>query len=147
MVVITYDAVIDLKCALCTQWDATCAGGVKPRIREVWCAKLVGFDSDKREEVIISPLTEDIQLFDLFGAAYIHKLLIKLDIRGYTTIGRHNQVVKEVSRIVQNMVRRTSTGFLTVVIAKSETRNQDYRNMFRHLLDLVYSDVENHTFV
>lgn len=149
MTIITYDAINDLQCALCTQWDATCLGGTKPAIDIVWDKKVVGFDGDSTERVIIEPLTEPIKPFALHGDAYWHDLHIKIDIRSYKTGGttRQNAIVKEVTRIIQNIIRRDSTGFLQVVLNKSETRNQDYRNMYRHMIDLTYNDVENHTFV
>lgn len=145
---ITYDAIADLKCALCTQWDATCAGGTKPTIDLVWDKKVVGFDGDNTERIIIEPLTESIDPFDLFGKAHWHELLVKIDIRTYSNgTTRQNEVVKEVSRILKNIIRRSSQNFLQVIIAKSETRNQDYRNMYRHLIDLKYQKVQTHTFV
>jgi hypothetical protein len=149
MTIITYDAIDDLKTALCTQWDATCVGGTKPTIDFVWDKKVVGFDGDSTERIMIEPLSEPIKPFDLYGTAYWHDLLIKIDIRSYKSGGitRQNQIVKEVSRIIKNIIRRSSAGLLQVSINKSETRNQDYRNMYRHLIDLKYSDVESHTFV
>lgn len=149
MTIITYDAICDLKTALCAQWNATCAGGTKPTIDFVWDKKVVGFDGDSTERIMIEPLSEPIRPFDLYGAAYWHDLLIKIDIRSYKSGGitRQNQIVKEVTRIIKNIIRRSSAGLLQVSINKSETRNQDYRNMYRHLIDLKYSDVNSHTFV
>ncbi len=148
MTIITYDAIEDLKCALCTQWDATCLGGKKPEIDIVWDKKLVGFDGEV-ERIILEPLAEPIKVFALHGDAYWHELMIKVDIRSYKTGGttRQNEIVKETTRIIQNIIRRTGTGFLQVIIKKSETRNQDYRNMYRHIIDLLYNDVNNHSFV
>jgi len=149
MTIITYDAIDDLKTALCAQWDATCAGGVKPAIDLVWDKKVVGFDGDSTERVIIEPLSEPIRTFDLHGDAYWHDLYVKIDIRSYKTGGttRQNIIVKEVTRIIQNIIRRDTQGFLQIILTKSETRNQDYRNMYRHIIDLKYQDVNNHTFV
>lgn len=146
---ISYDSILDLKCALCSQWDATCQGGAKPAIDLIWDKKVVGFDGDVTERVIITPLVEVINPFDLYGKAYWHEVPIKIDIRTYQSGGlnRQNAVVKEVDRIIKNIIRRTSQGFLQVVIVKHETRNQDYRNMFRHMIDLKYQDVQNHNFV
>jgi len=149
LTIITYDAICDLKCALCTQWDATCLGGTKPAIDLVWDKKVVGFDGDSTERIIIEPLSEPIKSFDLYGRAYWHDLHVKIDIRSYKAGGttRQNAIVKEVTRIIQNIIRRDAEGFLQVVLNKSETRNQDYRNMYRHMIDLTYNDVNTHTFV
>ena len=149
MTIITYDAINDLRSALCAQWDATCVGGTKPSIDIVWEKKVVGFDGDSTERVIIEPLSEPIKPFALHGDTYWHDLLIKLDIRSYKTGGttRQNAIVKEVTRIIQNIIRRDSQGFLQIQLKKSETRNQDYRNMYRHIIDLQYQAVKDHTFV
>lgn len=147
---ITYDAILDLQCALCTQWNATCeAPGTKPSIDLVWDKKVVGFDGDVTERIIINALPECVNVFALYGTAHWHKLTVKIDIRTYQTGGitRQNVVVKEVNRILKNILRRNSQGFLQVVIGPGETKNQDYRNMFRHLINLVYDDVQSHTFV
>lgn len=149
MTIITYDAICDLKSSLCTQWDATCAGGTKPTIDFVWDKKVVGFDGDSTERIMIEPLSEPIKPFDLHGDAYWHDLYIKIDIRSYKSGGitRQNQIVKEVTRIIKNIIRRSPQGFVQVILNKSETRNQDYRNMYRHMIDVTYQDVESHTFV
>lgn len=140
---------LDLKCALSTCWgDAGCAG-TAPTVDLVWDKKVVGFDSDTTERIIINASPESVQAFALYGTAHWHKVLITLDIRTYQTGGitRQNIVVKEVARILKNMIRRNTQGFLQVIIGKSETKNQDYRNMFRHIQELIYDDVSSHTFV
>ena len=149
MSVITIDAVLDLKCAFDSDWDATCLGGAKPSTDIIWDKKVVGFDSDTTERIIIQPLGEPVKPFALHGDAYWHDLMIKIDIRTYKTggINRHNEVIKEVDRIIKNIIRRNTQGFLQVIIGKHETRNADYRNMYRHLIDIKYQDVSNHTFV
>ena len=144
----TYDAVLDLQCALCTQWDATCLGGVKPTIDFVWDKKLVGFDSDNTERVIMYPLKGPVKPFDIFGHAWWHDNPIRLDIRSYTGgITRQNIIIKEVIRIIKNIIRRAPQGFIQVVMKDSETRNGDYRNMFRHFVTLQYESVDTVTFV
>ena len=147
---ITYDAILDLQTALTCDWDegATCAGAA-PTVDLVWDKKVVGFDGDVTERIIITPLSEPIKPFALHGDAYWHDLVIKIDVRTYQSGGitRQNVVVKEVDRIIKNIIRRTAEGFLQVVILKGETRNQDYRNMFRHIIELRYQGVKDHTFV
>jgi len=148
MSISTYDAILDLQCILCTQWDATCQGGTKPTIDLVWDKKLVGFDSDSTERIIIEPLKEKIKGFDIFGQAWWHDVPVVIDIRTYTCgITRQNTVVKEVVRIIKNSIRRNATGFIQVLIQGSESRNKDYRNMYRHIIDLTYNTVDTVTFV
>jgi|GEM_PF-4520605 hypothetical protein len=148
---ITYDAILDLQTALSCDWGDACTPcvGTAPTVDLVWDKKVVGFDGDVSERIIITPLNETIDPFDLFGKAHWHELAVKIDVRTYQSGGitRQNIVVKEVSRILKNIIRRNVQGFLQVIITKSETRNQDYRNMFRHLIDLKYQDAQTHTFV
>jgi hypothetical protein len=145
-----YDAILDLQSALCTQWNAcacVCAGA-KPTIDFEWDKKVVGFDGDNTERVIIKPLKEKIKIFDIYGRAHWHDVPIILDVRSYTGgITRQNVIVKEVIRIIKNIIRRSAQGFLQVIIRDSETRNTDYRNMFRHLITLEYQDVDTVTFI
>jgi hypothetical protein len=149
MTVITYDAILDLQTALRTCWGEAGCTGAKPTVDIVWDKKVVGFDSDTTERVLIDPQTEAVKVFALHGDAYWHDLLIKIDVRTYQSGGtpRQNIVVKEVTRIIQNIIRRNAQGFLQVVIGNNVTKNGDFRNMFRHVIDLRYQDVNNHTFV
>lgn len=147
---ITYDAVADIKTALTCDWDAgaNCAGAV-PRIREVWNVKVVGFGSENDEEIIIDPKAEEIKPFDMFGKAHWHTLPIELDIRVYSTVTRLDVIVKEVERIVKNIIRRTagSPGFLQVIIEASKTKVPESRNKFRHIIYLRYDAARSFTFV
>jgi len=144
---ITYDAILDLKTALTCDWG--CCVGATPTTDLVWDKKVVGFDGDVSERIILTPLGEPVIPFALHGDAYWHDVVIKVDIRTYQSGGitRQNVVVKEVDRIIKNMIRRNTGDLLQIVILKGETRNQDYRNMFRHIIELRYQGVKDHTFV
>ena len=98
------------------------------------------------ERIIIEPLNEDIQLFALHGDAHKHELLIKIDMRSYSTLARQNAIVKEVSRIVKNIVRRDSQGFLDIRPKGIQTLSPELRNMFRDVMTIIYRHVEDHTF-
>lgn len=145
---ITYDAVADIKAELCTAWDAgaNCAGA-KPRIREVWNVKVVGFGGGQTEEIIITPRDEIITPFQLHGDTYWHKMPMELDIRVFSSVTRLNAIVDEVERIVKNMIRRDQQGFTQVVITASKTKVPEYRNVFRHIIHLTYEAAKAHTFV
>jgi hypothetical protein len=149
MTIITYDAILDLQTALCNDWGEAGCAGAKPTVDIVWDKKVVGFDGDITERVIIDPQTESVKPFALHGDTYWHDLLVKVDVRTYQSGGitRQNIVVKEVTRIIQNIIRRNAQGFIQVVIGNNTTKNSDFRNMFRHLIDLRYQDANDHTFV
>lgn len=145
---ITYDAVADMVSAITAQWDGgTACAGTLPRIREVWNVKVVGFGSENQEEIIIKPGYEQIEPFQLHGDTYWHTLPMEIDIRVYSSITRLNTVVKEVERIVKNMIRRDAQGFLQVVIKNSQSKVPEYRNMYRHCINLTYEAAKSHTFV
>ena len=145
---ITYDAVEDMITELSTAWDAgTNSAGAKPRIREVWNVKVVGFGGGKAEEIIITPRDEIIKPFQLHGDTYWHKLPMEIDIRVFSSVRRLNTIVDEVERIVKNMIRRDQQGFTQVVITASKTKVPEYRNVFRHIIYLTYEAAKAHTFV
>lgn len=134
MAVATYDAVTDLVTMLTAEWSA----GTAPIIRRVWDVKAVGLGSDNQEEIILTPLDEQVTYFSLYGTSHLHTIPILVDIRTFGTLTRHSTVVNEVSRIIKNNVRRSATGFVDVREMMSKSHNQEYRNMFRHTLDVVY---------
>ncbi len=139
---IIYDAVEDLRKEIDTKWKE----GAEPRIEFVWDIKAVGFGSSRQEVIYITPLVEQIKPFDLFGKAYWQELPIKLDVRTYRNIKRHSEVVKELHRIIKNIIRRDTQGFLQVVLKSSEPVNTEIRNMFRQIITLHYISVETFTF-
>ena len=139
---IIFDAVDDIICAIKSDWKA----GPTLRIEPVWEVKTVGFGSSRQEVIYVTPLTEQIKPFDLFGKAYWQELPIKLDVRTYRNIKRHTDVVKELHRIIKNIIRRDAEGFLQVVLKSSEPANTEIRNMFRQVITLHYISVETFTF-
>lgn len=142
MAIAMYDAVDDLKSMLTTDWNGTGQGGVLPTIREAWIVKAVGLISDTNDEVVLTPLDEFIQYFALYGLNYLHHVPILIDIRTFTDMTRHEQVVKEVARILKANIRRASTGFIDIVAGYSKSYNVDYRNMFRHTIDVTYRKLD-----
>lgn len=114
---------------------------------EVWEEKSVGIGNVKQEYIFITPIREPIEPFQLHGDTYWHEVIMKLDIRTYSTIARHKAVVAEVARIVKNIVRNTDDGFLDVIIMGIDPKTPDVRNIFRDVLTLRYRSAESHTFV
>lgn len=134
MVVTMYDAVADFISMLTTGWTA----GTVPLIREAWNVKAVGLGSDDRDEIIITPTDEKIDYFALFGTSHLYTVSMVVDIRVFVSYTRHKDVVNEVSRIIKANLRRSSTGFIDVRETFSKSYNMDYRNMFRHTIDIIY---------
>ena len=139
---IIYDAVEDIRNELDTRWKQA----REPKIEEVWDIRAVGFGSSGQEVIYITPLTENIKPFDLFGKAYWQELPITLDVRTYTNIKRHKEVVKEIHRIIKNIIRRHNQGFIQVILKSSEPMNTEIRNMFRQIITIHYISVESFTF-
>ena len=147
MTSILYDAMDDLKDAFISCWNDTNNGGAKPLVELVWERKVTGFGNSKRDTILIEPIKEAITPFQLHGDTHWHELPVKLDIRTYKGKDRHDQVMKESSRIVKNIIRRSNKNFLDVIIKDIEPLTKDYRNMFRDVITLRYRDVESHSFV
>jgi len=146
---ITYDAILNLDCELTTQWNMCGCNpaGTAPLIQLVWEEKAVGIGNVKREYIFIEPINESIKPFQLHGDTWWHEVVIKVDIRSWTTLARHNTVVKETSRIIKNIIRSSDDNFVDVVIMGSESKSPEYRNIFRHIITLKYRSGESHTFI
>jgi len=148
MTIITYDAITDLKDALNNDWNLNKVNSApKPDIQLIWDVKSTGYGSGTRPRILIQPSVEKIKPFDFFGANYWHDVPIKVDIRSYKGMEQHNDIVKTVSDIILNIIRRANNGFLQVLITGNESFNHEYRNMYRHVITLKYQDVNSHTFV
>jgi len=142
---ITYDVVADLKTRIVCDWTA----GTAPRVDFIWDEKSVGLAGAVREVVLIQPLKEVIVAFQLHGDVWRHDLPVKIDIRTYSTLARHNTVVKEVGRILKNILRRAGaspTPFIQAYLRGYESMDEKYRNMFRGIFTIVYMDTTAFTF-
>jgi len=144
---IIYDVVQDLKTRLVCDWD-TCVTAV-PRVDFFWDAKATGFVGSVQNIILIQPLSESINTFALSGAAWIHELPVKIDVRTYTSITDHRDIVKETGRILKNLLRRAGAipvTFLDAILKGYESDDSDYRNLFRGSFTIVYRDVTPFTF-
>jgi len=142
---ITYDVVADLKTELVCQWSACPV----PRFDFLWDEKSTGFVGSKEEIVLIQPLKEQIVSFQLHGDSWKHELPVKIDIRTYKSLTIHNTVVKEVGRILKNILRRAGASPVTFIDAHlkgGESIDENYRNLFRYVYTIVYRDVTPFTF-
>ncbi len=144
---ITYDVVADLKTRLCTDWGMCVTP--KPKFDFIWDEKSTGLVGSIQERVLIQPLQEKIVSFQLHGDAWKHELPVKIDIRTYKTLAIHNTVVKEVGRILKNILRRaggTPVPFIDAHLRGFESLDEKYRNFFRGVFTIVYRDVTAFTF-
>lgn len=143
---ITYDSVLNLQTELTCGWCTICAG-TAPSVCLIWEEKAVGIGNIKQEFIFIEPINESMKPFQLHGDTWWHEVIIKVDIRTWTTLARHNTVVKETSRIIKNIIRNADDNFINVIITGSESKVPEYRNIFRHIITLKYTSSESHTFV
>jgi len=98
---------------------------------------------------LVQPLKEQIESFQLHGDSWKHELPVKVDIRTYKTLVIQNTVVKEVGRILKNILRRataTPVPFIDAHLRGGESYDADYRNMFRYVFTIVYRDITPFTF-
>ena len=132
MTITTYDAVDDIISLIKTKW----ANLRPPHITKVWEKRTVGFIDDRSDEIIVSPKGENIEYFGLGGTAFWHEQIIELDIRTYQDIDRHNNVVKEIVKIIKDNI--VGTTYTDLRVTGSYSRNFQYRNMFSYVLTLSY---------
>jgi len=137
MAIATYDVIDDAISMLKTKWN-TSTGGPIPRIERIWDEKIIGFgDAEvKKGIILIEPTNEAIQYFSLGGTDHLHNVDLTLDIRSYQNIDRHDELVKEVVRIIKDQIRRT--GSVDLRIVGTEPLSRLYRNMFRHMVRITY---------
>jgi hypothetical protein len=132
MTITTYDAVDDIISLIKTKWSNL----RPPHITKVWEKRTVGFIDDRSDEIIVAPKGENIEYFGLGGSSFWHEQIIELDIRTYQDIDRHNNVVKEIVKIIKNNI--TGTTYTDLRVTGSYSRNFQYRNMFSYVLTLSY---------
>jgi len=102
MAIATYDVIDDVISMIKEKWS-TSTGGAIPRIEKVWDEKTIGFGDMgvKKGIILIEPTNESVTYFSLGGTDHLHGVDLTLDIRSYQTIDRHNELVKEVVRIIR----------------------------------------------
>ena len=141
MAIATYDVIDDIISMFKSKWN-TSLGGTIPRIERVWDEKTIGLgDMElKKGIIIIEPTDETIQYFSLGGTNHLHGVALTLDIRSYQNIDRHDEIVKEVVRIIKDQITRTGSVDLRVV--GTEPLSRLYRNMFRHMIRILYRKID-----
>ena len=132
MTILTYDALDDIISLIKSKWSNL----RPPTISKIWDKRTVGFIDDRSDQVVISPLSENIKIFGLGGSSYWHDQMIQVEIRTYQDIDRHNSVVKEIVKIIKDNI--TGSTYTDLRILSSQSQNFKYRNMFSYILTLSY---------
>ena len=139
MASVTYSALDDLLALLHKGWGGSGDAGREPLFQKAWERRSVGFGSDTREVVFITPRQENIQYFGLHGDNFFHDLTVDLDIRSYYNEERHDIIVKEVMRIIKANVRGSTTfPYTDLRIMSSYSRSETMRNMYNHIVSVSY---------
>lgn len=134
-----YDSVDDVISMLRTQWNYDNDDAPKPRFTKVWEEKAVGIIDDLEDTVVITPGSENVTYFNLYGENHLHTTVIVIDVRSYDE-DRFRSIVDQVDKIVKNQVRRTD--FIDLRLTQSKSLSQDYRNMFRHIFEVTYRKLD-----
>jgi hypothetical protein len=139
MGVSTYGVIDDIISMLNTQWNYDNDDAPKPRITKNWEEKSVGIIDDLQDTIIVTPNSESIQYFSLYGINHLHTTVASIDVRSYDE-DRFRSVVNQVDKIIKNQVRRTNYVDARLLVSKS--LSQDYRNMFRHIFEITYRELD-----
>jgi len=134
-----YDSVDDVISMLQTQWNYDNDDAPKPRFTKVWEEKAVGIIDDLEDTVVVTPGSENVTYFNLYGENHLHTTVIVIDVRSYDE-DRFRSIVDQVDKIVKNQVRRTN--FVDLRLTQSKSLSQDYRNMFRHVFEVTYRKLD-----
>jgi len=126
-----YDAATTVIDLLNNNWSA----GQTPEINKAWEKRSTGFIDDRRDQIIVTPKSEQVNYFSLYGTDHWHDVTIDLDIRTYQDDERHNDIVKEAIKIITDQIRG-GADYTDLRVISSYTRNQFMRNMFNHILTI-----------
>ena len=124
-----YDAVDTVVSLLRDNWTS----GRLPNVQKAWDKRSVGFGDSRSPQIIITPKTENITYFGLYGSDFWHDVTIDLDIRSYQNDVRHNNIVKEVNKIIKAKIRGVDD-YTDIRIIASYSRSHYMRNMFNHIV-------------
>ena len=132
-----YDTIDDVLSMIKTKWN-TSTGGVIPRIERIWDEKTIGFGDQEISKgiILIEAMDESVKYFSLYGADHMHTIDLTLDVRSYQNLDRHNVIMKELTRIIKDQIRRV--GFIDLRIAGTIPLSRLYRNMFRHMVRITF---------
>jgi len=126
-----YDAADTVLSLLKDNWTS----GRIPNVQKAWTKRSVGFGDSRSPQIILTPKTENITYFGLYGSDFWHDVTIDLDIRSYQNDVRHNNIVKEVNKIIKAKIRGVDD-YTDIRIIASYSRSHYMRNMFNHIVSV-----------
>lgn len=132
MAIALYESLDDMETLIKDNWSL----GNLPILSKSYEQKAVGFIDARRNVILISPKKEEIQYWGLFGTDHLSEVDIEVDVRTYMNQAHHNDIIKEIAKIIKDNIRRTN--FVDLRVLASVSENDSYRNMFRHTLTVRY---------
>jgi len=136
MGIASYDAIEDMISMMDTEWNYDDSDIPKPRFTKNWEEKATGIIDDTQDIVVLTPGTEKIDYFSLYGRDHLHYPTVLIDIRGYGTEERHRDVVDHIDKIIKAQVRRT--GYTDLRVTSTKNLSHNYRNMYRQVMEATY---------
>ena len=134
-----YDSVDDVISMLQTQWNYDNDDAPKPRFTKVWEEKGVGIIEYLEDTVVVTPGSEKVDYFNLYGENHLHTTVVIIGVRSYDE-DRFRAIVDQVDKIVKDQIRRAN--FVDLRLTQSKSLSQDYRNMFRHIFEVTYRKLD-----
>ena len=131
-----YDALDDMLSLLKTKWGTTSKAGTFPEIKIIWDRKVVGLANYTQDTILLSPKRENVEYFGLYGSDFLHHVDIQIECWTYMSQDRLNHLVKEVTKIIKDNIRRTN--FVDLMITGSLSQSDTYRNIWKHVLQAKY---------
>ena len=127
-----YDTLDDIINLINDNWSL----GYMPILTKSYDQKATGFVDARRDLILIYPKKENIQYWGLYGTDHLSEVDINLEVRTFQNHNYHNNIVKEVAKIIKDNIRRTN--FVDIRVLTSISENDSYRNMFKHTLGVRY---------
>jgi len=131
-----YDSLEDMRTLLKDKWGVTSIVGDTPEIKVIWERKVVGFADYTRDTILLQPKRENIEYFGLYGSDFLHHVDIQIEIWTYMNQTRLNNMVKEVTKIIKDNIRRDN--FVDLMLTASVSSSETYRNIWKHILTAKY---------
>ena len=131
-----YDSLEDMRSLIKDKWGVTSIVGDTPEVKVIWEKKVVGFADYTRDTILLQPKRENIEYFGLYGSDFLHHVDIQIEIWTYMNQTRLNNMVKEVTKIIKDNIRRDN--FVDLMLTASVSSSETYRNIWKHILTAKY---------
>ena len=127
----TYDSLNDMQTLLKGSWGTTDSSGDLPEIKIIWDKKVVGFADYTRDTVLLTPKRENIEYFGLYGLSHMHHVDIEIQLWTYMNQDRLDNIVKEVTKIIKDNIRRTN--FVEYMETRPNSEVQEARSFLKNI--------------